>query len=188
MTLFHKYQTHICLVSTQPTPNLVPAIDPDVRPREMVLVVSDAMRKAADHLQLVLERHKVVCEQWPISDPFDIDHVRMRLEKLLQRRAGEELALNVTGGTKVMALAAQDLTQLQQRVEVTAVALEHGSEVAERLVVAPLQYRNEPTRVFFLDLLGLLRRFADAPVFQAAAQFARASQQQDDRAAQHEHQ
>lgn len=109
MTLLHKYQTHICLVSTQPTPNLVPAIDPDVRPREVVLVVSDAMRKVADHLQEVLERHKVVCEQWPISDPFDMDHVHMRLEKLLQVRAGQELALNVTGGTKVMALSAQEL-------------------------------------------------------------------------------
>ena len=36
-------------------------------------MVSDAMRKAADHLQTVLERHKVVCEQWPISDPFDME-------------------------------------------------------------------------------------------------------------------
>ncbi len=111
MTLLHKYQTHICLVSSQPTPNLIPALDPAVRPREVVLVVSDGMRTAANHLQAVLERHKVVCEQWPINDPFDIDHVRMRLEKLLQKRSGQEIALNVTGGTKVMALAAQDLFQ-----------------------------------------------------------------------------
>ena len=42
---------HLCLVSAQATPNLTPALDPAIRPRRVILLVSPDMRRRADWLE-----------------------------------------------------------------------------------------------------------------------------------------
>ncbi len=96
--------THVCLVSDQPIPNLVPILLE--RPDRAVFLVSRQKRPQAERLAKVLEPRAVACRQEEI-DPYDFQAVLDVCERVIQE-AGEDgaLVLNVTGGTKVSALAA----------------------------------------------------------------------------------
>ena len=98
-----KFDTHLCLVSTQATPNLTPALDPDFRPRKVVLAVSPDMRERGMWLGNVLKRHGVLIERLEITDPYSYDQCWESFAEWLEEQA-EGIALNVTGGTKVMAM------------------------------------------------------------------------------------
>ncbi len=104
--------THLCLVSAQPTPNLTPVLDPETAPRRVILLVSPDMRRRAAWLAGVLRERGIRVEDWPIDDPWDIEHVYYRVLELLERErlAGtrDALALNATGGTKPMSIAAYE--------------------------------------------------------------------------------
>jgi hypothetical protein len=100
------------LVSAQATPNLTPALDPAVRPDRAILLVSPDMARRADWLQAVLARRGIRVDRWTIDDAWDLEHVQFRVLELLE--AERELigvggiALNATGGTKPMVIAAFD--------------------------------------------------------------------------------
>ena len=102
-----NYDTHVCLVSAQATPNLIPALDEQWRPRRVVLATSSEMAAAADHLECVLRRRGIAIERLPITDAYDYFAIYDTFFNFLDRQA-VEVALNVTGGTKIMAMAAQE--------------------------------------------------------------------------------
>jgi hypothetical protein len=103
---------HLLLVSAQPTPNLTPVLDPSLRPERVVLLVSPDMVKRADWLEAVLRPRGVGVTRWPIADAWDLEPIQYRVLELLDAEAeavaAGAMALNVTGGTKPMALAAFD--------------------------------------------------------------------------------
>ena len=101
------YDTHVCLVSAQATPNLIAAIDEQWRPRRVVLATSSEMGTAADHLERVLKRRGIVIERLSIPDAYDYHTIYDTFFNFLDRQT-VEVALNVTGGTKIMARAAQE--------------------------------------------------------------------------------
>jgi hypothetical protein len=109
MTLF---DTHLCLVSEQTTPNLLPVIDPSWRPRRVVLATTPRMQPAAATLRDVL-RKKVpglVIETLSLPDAYDYLALSDAfLEFLAENANAGTVALNVTGGTKLMAVAAQQV-------------------------------------------------------------------------------
>lgn len=104
--------THVLLVSAQATPNLTPALDPAVRPARVILLVSPNMARQADWLQAVLADRGVRVDRWSIDDAWDVEHIQLRVLELLEAEreqvAAGTIALNVTGGTKPMAIAAFD--------------------------------------------------------------------------------
>ncbi len=104
--------THINLISGQPLPNLLPAIDPGLRPRRIIQIVSPDMRERAEWLRDLLAQRRIRVEQWPVDDPWDIEHLQTRLLELLEQEAEEigrqQIGLNVTGGTKPMSIAAYE--------------------------------------------------------------------------------
>lgn len=102
---------HILLVSAQAAPNLLPALDPSLKPQEAVLLVSDKMKRQADALASVLREAGVEVTRVHLDDEHDFSALESRLLDLAAERAGQEIALNVTGGTKLMALAAQSVAQ-----------------------------------------------------------------------------
>lgn len=108
-----RVNTHLCLVSAQPTPNLTPALDPTVAPRRVLLLVSPDMLRRAGWLESVLTVRGVHVETWPIEDAWNIEHVQHRLVHLLERKkmlvARADIALNATGGTKPMSIAAYEV-------------------------------------------------------------------------------
>lgn len=104
-----RYATHVCLVSAQATPNLTPVIDPAFSPRHVVMLVSPAMRSRAEHLAAVLKRRGVTVCDLDVPDPYDYLAIEECLLTWLAEHDSDDLALNVTGGTKVMAMAAQEV-------------------------------------------------------------------------------
>lgn len=104
--------THLCLVSAQATPNITPTTDPRTSPRRVVLLVSPDMRQRAGWLGEVLRKRGIRVDQWSIDDPWDVEHVQMRVLELLDAERGlveaGDIALNATGGTKPMSIAAYE--------------------------------------------------------------------------------
>lgn len=102
-----KYDTHVCLVSGQATPNITPVLDPEFRPRRVVLVVSGEMVDKAKAIEEVIRPLGVQAERLMIANAFDVRGIEDTLLTWLTEHDVENLALNVTGGTKPMAIAAQ---------------------------------------------------------------------------------
>lgn len=102
---------HIALVSAQAAPNLLPALDPSMKPDEVVLLVSQKMQSRAEAQSRVLRESSIKVSQLSIENEHDFPALEKTLLDLAASRDGEEIALNVTGGTKLMALAAQSVAQ-----------------------------------------------------------------------------
>lgn len=99
----------MCLVSDQATPNFIPALDSRFRPREAILVVSPEMRERAAWLQEALASRVGRVSHHALENAWDIPRIHDQLLELVVARTGQDLALNVTGGTKPMAIAAQEV-------------------------------------------------------------------------------
>jgi hypothetical protein len=106
-----KPHVHILLVSKQAAPNLLPALDPALKPAEAVLMVTGKMQPKADALEAVLREAGVKTSRVALADEHDFARLENALLDVASERDGQSIALNVTGGTKLMALAAQSVAQ-----------------------------------------------------------------------------
>ena len=108
----NSIDTHVCLVSAQPLPNLIPLLDPAFKPKRAILVVTPPMRERAGWLQAVARPRGVRCEMLPVRDAWDVGGVQTGILELLEREAQavveQRIALNATGGTKLMSIAAYE--------------------------------------------------------------------------------
>ncbi len=102
---------HLMLVSEQAAPNLLPALDPTMKPKEAVLLVSKKMANRAEALKAVLQEVGIKVEAVPLPDEHDMAALEETLLNIATQRDGQSIALNVTGGNKLMALAAQAVAQ-----------------------------------------------------------------------------
>lgn len=102
---------HVLLVSAQAAPNLLPALDPTLKPGEAVLIVTAKMRERADALESVLKVTGIRTTRVPLDNEHDYAAIEAALMKVANEREGQRIALNVSGGTKLMALAAQSVAQ-----------------------------------------------------------------------------
>jgi len=103
-----NFDTHLCLVSAQATPNLIPVMDAATAPRRVVLAVSPDMKPRGEWLSAVMRRHGIQVEVLDVADAYDFDSCWEIFSNWLVAQQ-VTVALNVTGGTKVMAMAAQDV-------------------------------------------------------------------------------
>ncbi len=104
-----RHDVHVCLVSEQATPNFIPVLDSRFRPREVILLVSQQMRRQAEWLSEALRRRVEKVSEHIVDDAWDVAGIQDTLLELVAARQSAGLALNVTGGTKPMAIAAQDV-------------------------------------------------------------------------------
>lgn len=102
---------HVLLVSAQAAPNLLPALDPELKPKEAILLVTKKMAGRASALESVLREAAVKVSRLTLDDEHNFSALEKALLDLAATRDGEDIALNVTGGTKLMALAAQSVAQ-----------------------------------------------------------------------------
>lgn len=105
-----KADVHICLVSDQLLPNLLPVLDVLTKPVEVVLLVTARMTLAAERLKGLLREAGCRVDQRTI-EAFRIEDIRALVLGLVEEYDGRSLALNATGGTKVMALGATGIFQ-----------------------------------------------------------------------------
>ena len=101
-------ETHLILISAQAVPNITPILDEQYRPRKVVMLVSDDMRQRADWLESVIRSRVSHITRWPIANAWDIEHIRDQVIELLDAYP-ENIALNATGGTKPMSIAAYEV-------------------------------------------------------------------------------
>jgi hypothetical protein len=104
-------EVQLMLVSEQAAPNLLPALDPAMKPREAVLLVSQKMAHRAQALQAVLQESGIKTQSVPLPDEHNMTALESILIDVATQRDGQSIALNVTGGNKLMALAAQTVAQ-----------------------------------------------------------------------------
>lgn len=105
------YHTHFCLVSAQATPNLLPLLDDTWRPRRVVLACSAQMRDKAISLRSVIQTKGagMSVELLDLPNAYDYAALSEAFLNYLGQHEGDQIALNVTGGTKLMAVAAQEV-------------------------------------------------------------------------------
>lgn len=96
---------HVCLVSNQPIPNLVPLLLE--QPEEAILLVSPEMKERSRRLDEIVRPRGIRTREVEIP-AYDFGEVSSICKRLIEEYAAEGgfLTLNVTGGTKISALAA----------------------------------------------------------------------------------
>lgn len=104
-----KPLVQIMLVSAQAAPNLMPALDPEWRPERAILIASAKMQSRAEDLAAVLREAGVASEIVALPDEHNFPAIQQVLLDVAAKREGSSVALNLTGGTKFMALAAQSV-------------------------------------------------------------------------------
>lgn len=97
----------IGLVSDQPVPNLIAALDPALTTRHVVLLATERMRSKAELLQAALLRRQRTVQVVDVADHRDLPAFRAVLQAVLREHG--QAALNATGGTKLLALAAYEV-------------------------------------------------------------------------------
>jgi len=105
------YDTHLCLVSAQATPNLLPLLDEAWRPRRVVLACSAQMKGQAHALRSVIQTKGggIAVDTLELPNAYDYAALSDAFLNFLAQHADDNMALNVTGGTKLMAVAAQEV-------------------------------------------------------------------------------
>ena len=101
--------THVCLVSDQPAPNLLPLLDESLKPQRVVLLVTPQMKDKATYLERVIAPMGIKVETIALDAAENFDDIQDKLLNLLTQEQSANIALNATGGTKWMVIAAQDV-------------------------------------------------------------------------------
>lgn len=96
---------HLCLVSDQPVPSLTPLLDPSLAVREVILVHAPKRARQAAWLAAALKRHDIAAEVVALADGYDLPGLRREMSALAARHPAGCVA-NITGGTKMMTIAA----------------------------------------------------------------------------------
>jgi len=98
--------SQICLVSKQAMPNIIPALM--YKPNRVILLATIQEKGTAENIKKVLRKNKVHCEiHKEIVDAYDVNSVSNACQLYINKK-NEDFILNMTGGTKIMAIAAYE--------------------------------------------------------------------------------
>jgi hypothetical protein len=107
---------HLCLVSNQPVPSLTPLIDLNLRVTHATLVAEPDRKQHAQWLKSALDKHGVHSEIILLRDGYNLPALRQEFAALAARYPAG-VTVNLTGGTKLMTLAAWEaFTRPQDRL------------------------------------------------------------------------
>ena len=105
-----RYNTQICLVSGQSVPNVTPVMDERVRPDKIILCATNAMRENARVLQGFFNTKSIESEIVELGDAYDFKELKERFLELASTfDEPGSVAVNLTCGTKLMTIAAQEV-------------------------------------------------------------------------------
>src|SRR5690625_3890645 len=107
-----KFKTHFCMVSQQAAPNLLPLLDVTMKPEKVVLLVTPEMQEQAHYLEQVIKPRGIKVAQQPLTVIDDFIAMQEQIMAMVESEPKEEIALNATGGTKRMAIAAQEVFRM----------------------------------------------------------------------------
>lgn len=107
-----KIETHVCMVSGQAAPNLLPLLDETLRPERVVLLITPQMSEKAAWLENVIKPLGIKVDTIALEAAENFDAIQEKLLTLLDHTNSSSIALNATGGTKWMAIAAQEVFRI----------------------------------------------------------------------------
>lgn len=100
-------KTLVCLVSRQAMANVIPVLE--FKPEKVILLITEEEKNVADNLKKLFEKYKIKVEIFREKlDAYDIEKVKNICMDVI-RENDNELILNLTGGTKTMAVAAYEI-------------------------------------------------------------------------------
>ncbi|MCD2452425.1 DUF1887 family CARF protein [Methylicorpusculum oleiharenae] len=100
--------THMILVSAQPIPNLTPLLDDSLGVKKVIMLVSTDMQKRSIALEAILKPRGIKVERHTVEDPWDAAMISDQVLDILTDYPNRNIALNATGGTKLMSIAAYE--------------------------------------------------------------------------------
>src|SRR5690625_6892340 len=83
-----------------------------MKPEKGVLLVTPEMQKQAEYLVQVIKPRAIKVVQQPLTVIDDFSAMQEQLMAMVESEPKEEIALNATGGTKWMAIAAQEVFRM----------------------------------------------------------------------------
>jgi hypothetical protein len=87
--------------------NIIPLLHESFKPEQVVLLVTEGMQDKAPHARKMIQSLGIKVHTSNV-DSYDIKAIREQVLNVLSKHEGHSLALNVTGGTKIMALGAYE--------------------------------------------------------------------------------
>lgn len=100
-----KIDKIVCLVSRQPMANLLPVLM--YNPKKVFLLGTTEEISTAYHLKVLLEEKKIETVLYDDIRPYDDTKLIDKLTQIIQENP-DDIYLNVTGGTKLMAISAYE--------------------------------------------------------------------------------
>lgn len=100
--------THLILVSAQQIPNLTPILDEALRPKKVIMLVSGDMQERSKALENIFKPRGISVEQHPVDNPWDAGGISELIDRIIHPYPPGSIALNATGGTKLMSIAAYE--------------------------------------------------------------------------------
>ncbi len=100
---------HLILVSDQAVPNITPILDERFKPAEVIMLVSKDKQKQAGYVEKIYHSRGIKVKRWELDNPWDIEHIQEQLWQLMDEYKDKAIALNATGGTKPMSIAAYEI-------------------------------------------------------------------------------
>jgi len=100
-----RYAVHVCLVSHQLLPNLLLCCDDTSKPELVVLLETTVMHNKSQLLSKLIKQQGCSVEIVNVNS-YDVSVIQQLMGNLLNRFSAEIVAVNVTGGNKLMAMAA----------------------------------------------------------------------------------
>lgn len=100
-----RYQHQICLVSHENAPEIIGALHPGVATAHIHALVTPKMREQSARLAAICRQHGIRYDAHNL-EKIDISAIGNALDALWASAPDDSWAVNITGGTKIMALAA----------------------------------------------------------------------------------
>ena len=149
---------HVLLVSDQTMPNFLPVLNKDLKPKSVTLAVSNKMQSRAQWLKKEIEKHQVqILPDIELGENVaDVNIVQSVFMKWVDdnKELFENSVLNVTGGTKPMAIAAQETFRMGGRpvfyVDIASDWVSWLGDEGKNLFLS-----NQPTLSQFFGLNGI---------------------------------
>ena len=130
-------QTIVCLVSHQPMANAIPVLE--LIPDKAILLRTKQESKIAVNLRILFEEKKIKTEIYDdFIDPYDLETVKAAGRQIINENEGEVI-LNVTGGTKPMAIAAYEIFKSSDKKIIYYDPVHHSI-----ITMNPMDAENKP--------------------------------------------
>lgn len=161
-----NYPTHAALVHEHPIPTLAPLLDPAHDVRKVILIHGVERREQAEHQARVLRKHGKTVRVEGVRDACDLAALRLDLALILPENT--PLAINITGGSKLMSLAAFEIANHRNYAAYYIHRL--NNEVAWLNSDHPPQTIPDNLNVSdYLEALGYSIRYASSSTYSQAA-------------------